>query len=400
MISKGDYSVNILEITTFLRGGAGVFVTKISKALKEAGNKVTVVSTGKYGDFCDWTELVNELKNSHIDYCNINFFSRESSVFWTEVGKLSQLLKKENFDVIHVHSGNPALGIYMAKKIIKKNIPVVATFHSWGNNRPEWMNRSDTLAFNQCNEVYFVSKEYEKYAVNQGVETSKGVIDLGLLLDWKSYVLKKDELRKELIKKYSLDKDDIVISQLGEITERKGQIDLIRAFGKLYNNSEEKNIKLIIIGECKNEKYKKELDNVIDKFNLGKSVIFTGWVKDPYELLAASDIFSFPTYSEGFGLVIIEAIALGIPTIFSSVEGTKDIDNTLRDIKSFGTFLPGDVNTIEKLLKNIICMNREERKIISQNMSKEITFKYDFSKTIQNYKDVLSNYKGENVNDL
>lgn len=380
--------MNILEITTFLRGGAGVFVTKMSKALVKAGNEVTVVSTGRYGDFCDWQELIKELDELSIDIHNINFFSRESSVFWTEVKKLSELFKKKNFDVIHVHSGNPALGIYMAKKIIKNDIPVVATFHSWGNSRPEWMNTSDIIAFNQCNEVYFVSKEYEKYAVSQGIETSKGVIELGLLLDWKLYVGKKEELRR----KYSLSKDDIVISQLGEITERKGQIDLIKSFGKLYNDNKLKNIRLVIIGECKNEKYEKELHDVINKLNIKENVIFTGWIKDPYELLASSDIFVFPTYSEGFGLVIIEAIALEIPTIFSSVEGTKDIESTLKNIKSFGTFFPGDIQNMSKLLENIIYMNKDEMKLTSKNMAQVITNKYSFDKTIESYIKVLSYY--------
>lgn len=380
--------MKILEITTFLRGGAGMFVTEISKALKNGGHKVHVVSAGKSGDLTDWQALIEELEKSQISHSNMDFFSRNPDMFWTEVQKLVTLVNDYNFDIIHVHSGNPALAAHIAKKTLTRNIPVIATFHSWGKDRPTWMNKADTWAFNQCEEVYFDSYEYEGYAISQGITNSKGVIELGLLFDAESYWNRKQEFRKKLCCEYGFSKDDIIISQLGEITERKGQLDLIKSIGGIGN----KKLKLLFIGECKDKSYENKLIDTINEYGIKNQVHFTGWISRPHELIAGSDAFVFPTYSEGFGLVIIEAIALKIPTIFSVVEGTKDISKILID-NNFGTFIPGDLNAIQQNLKNFLNMDDGKRKYLIDNMANLISDKYNFKKTITKYKDIIEKYK-------
>lgn len=378
--------MNILEITTFLRGGAGVFVTRLSQALKRKGHEIHVISTGRVEELVDWDDLLQDLSADGINHTCINFFKRENSIFWSSIAQLASFLQEHEIDVIHSHAGVPALGAHLAMKMVHKSIPIVATFHSWSKERPEWMNIQDAWAFNQCENVCYDSEGYRKIGEVFHVTGNTTVIYPGLLIDPQSYIESQQYARVKVRERLGLPNGAKIISQLAEITERKGQLDLIKAMKAVLEV--EPNSYLLLIGECRNPEYKMKLDEVLREEGLQERVLLPGWVEDPYELVSASDVFAFPSYSEGLGMAIIEAISLRVPAVFAYEEGMKDIADLLGE-DNFGVFPAGDVAGI--VLTIIRLLKEDPMKLNAQVMrtSHLMQIQFSFQSTVQEYEHVL-----------
>ncbi|WP_027339032.1 glycosyltransferase [Halonatronum saccharophilum] len=120
-----------------------------------------------------------------------------------------------------------------------------------------------------------------------------------------------------------------VIINIGRLTKQKGQWHLIRAFSKI--KKEIPNAKLVILGQGELEDYLKELAN-----NLGliDDVHFLGFQKNPFKFIKNSTVFAFSSLYEGFGNVITEAMACGIPVVSTDCKaGPREILAPNTDIR-------------------------------------------------------------------
>jgi glycosyltransferase involved in cell wall biosynthesis len=97
---------------------------------------------------------------------------------------------------------------------------------------------------------------------------------------------------------------------MGRMVSQKGQWHLIKAFAKL--NAKYNNIHLVILGDGI---YKDQLSYIIDKLKLKNCVTIEGFKENPFNYLASSDVFVFPSIYEGFSNAIVEAMACGLPII-------------------------------------------------------------------------------------
>ena len=136
--------------------------------------------------------------------------------------------------------------------------------------------------------------------------------------------------KKNLMYKYNLDEQDIVLLSLSRLVRRKGHflvIDLIKNLTKKYSR-----IKYLIAG-VGDLKYEFELKNYVKKLNLSKYINFLGYINEDeknilYNLCHLFLMTSLPTdkegNSEGFGITFLEANACGKPVIGTRVGGIPD----------------------------------------------------------------------------
>jgi len=140
-------------------------------------------------------------------------------------------------------------------------------------------------------------------------------------------------------------------SFVGRISKEKGIYDLLEAFKKILKQKPEKT--LIIIGDGP------ELENLkktIKKQNLEKKVYLKGPCSDHelYKLLKSSKIFVFPSYFEGWGLAVGEALGCGLPTICYEIPVLKEVFSKCPSI----FFVP--VGNKEKLAETMIKIVEEK----------------------------------------
>jgi len=144
----------------------------------------------------------------------------------------------------------------------------------------------------------------------------------GINLNYFDPNLYNQTYKKELKEKLSINEHDFVFISLGRLVSDKGINELVATFQKL--NTLYPNTKLLLVGD-----YETELDPLnkatLKHIEENVNIINTGWVKDVRPYFAISDILTFPSYREGFPNVVLQAGAMGLPSIVTDISGSNEI---------------------------------------------------------------------------
>lgn len=177
------------------------------------------------------------------------------------------------------------------------------------------------------------------------------------------------------------DKSDIIF--LARMIDLKRPLEFLDIIFQLKENFP--NIKVNMVGSGNLDK---EVQNKICNLNLEENVKFYGFQKNPYGLLKNSKVLCIPSKWEGFGLVALEAFALGKPVVASNVGGLKDIVN-----ESCGYLCVGEkqiYDSLKNLLSNDSLYEKKSKAALTQIK------KYDniklYCENLRNYYfEILSN---------
>ena len=119
--------------------------------------------------------------------------------------------------------------------------------------------------------------------------------------------------RKKIRDEFGLTEDDLVIGHIGSFrTRQKNHSFLIDVFAELTKY--DSHVKLLLIGDGQ---LRKEIEEKCRSLALEDKAIFAGIRDDVPALLSAMDVFLFPSFFEGLGIVGVEAQAAGLPCVFS-----------------------------------------------------------------------------------
>ncbi len=127
---------------------------------------------------------------------------------------------------------------------------------------------------------------------------------------------KREEVRSQL----GIDANDFVLLHVGALNARKGLFQSFRTLGFLKDHGFD-NVKLLAVGQGD----QKILRRLSKEQNVEDRVILAPHSKDIRNYYWASDCFFFPTYYEPFGLVILEAMACGLPVVASDLAGGSEL---------------------------------------------------------------------------
>lgn len=134
----------------------------------------------------------------------------------------------------------------------------------------------------------------------------------------------KDGIDSELAREL---KSKQVILNVGRMVKIKGQIHLIRICPKLIEAIP--NIHIVIVGKGP---YKAQLCRMIETLNLQDYVTLHPFLSNPYSFMQLAECFVMPSYFEGFGNVLLEAMMVGLPVLATDCEsGPREVLNDCRD---------------------------------------------------------------------
>ena len=271
----------------------------------------------KYQRLCYGDGLLNNLRNSRLAAVQTPFFIMVEFLY------LLYILRKKRIDLIHAHWSLPQgfLGI-LAGHLLK--VPCITTLHGsdvFGLRRPIF-RLPNKFAIRHADICTANSRATAQKALQMTACRNLMIIPMGVDLN----DFKKSTEVGDLKKKLRLDGE--VILSVGRLIDLKGTDYLIKALPKVLLRFPQ--TKALIIGSGPQKSY---LLNLAKELHIKDSVVFIGQI--PHSQMAKyyslADVFVLPSITskmgetEGFGVVLLEAMACGLPVIGSDTGGIPDI---------------------------------------------------------------------------
>jgi len=315
--------VKIVIVTEFfpksekveIRGGVEARAFHVAKQLAKT-HDVTVLTTREHG-----TEKKDEFLGIEVlRLGKERKYSQKGSLverlsFIMEGGKI-----KGEFDVV---DGYNFISYPLAWKIAQRNgAPAVATYHEVWLGR--WVkNIGISGILGELLERYVLSRSWDKFiAVSRFTENKleeRGILKEGIEVIPNGIEI--NEYRKTKVKKFPVP----TICCISRLVEYKHVNDLLNALAIVKKDIPEVRCKIIGTGP-----EEKRLKSLAIKLNLQKNVEFLGFVEDHGDvvrILKASHVFCLPSVVEGFGLVLLEAMASQVPYVASEIEPLVETTN-------------------------------------------------------------------------
>lgn len=352
--------------------------------------------------------LVDELSNEDYEVhiaCNVNEIGRDLSkqgyvlkhipfsrnlnlVSHTEaLMKMIALIRKEKYDIIHSHTPIASLIARMAAEItnVPLNVYTAHGFYFHENMKPIVYKFAYTLekiwGKYLTDYLFFQSKEDYELAVRNKFNKPERLVHINNGVSGERF--NPENYNRGLIRKnLNLDGKKVILF-IGRLVEEKGIQELLEAF-EILSSRHSDIVLLLVGGEVTGDRDGVSPRKLIEKMSevTQKNIHLLGLRDDIPNLIAASDIFTLPSYREGLPRSIIEAMAMGKPIVATDIRGCREevfeeVNGLLckdRDTKSLvdalETLLTDEVKIKEFGIQSrrIFLEEFEEQKVLDRQM--------------------------------
>ena len=307
-------------------------------------------------------------------------------------------LRKEKPQIVHTHTPKAGIIGMLAARLagVPHRLHTVAglpLMEATGIKR-KILNFVEKLTYSSATRVYPNSKGlYDFILQNHFTQSNKLKIiangsSNGINTTFFSPAQVSEIEKVALREKLNIQPDDFVFVFVGRIVSDKGINELIKAFSELQaaGNNELTGIKLLLVGGLESD-----LDplnpETLAEINQNKDIISVGFQQDVRPFFAISDALAFPSYREGFPNVVMQAGAMGLPSIVSDINGCNEIIVEGEN----GLIIPS--KNVEKLKEKMLTLARDKNLYIKlkENSRRMIENRYEQSVV---WKALLEEYEG------
>lgn len=290
--------------------------------------------------------------------------------------ELILFLRKNPYHIVHTHNSKAGFLGRLAAKLAA--VPVIVhTVHGFAfhEQEPLWrqglFRNLERLASHWCDKMIFISEPLIDWALRERIVGQDKIIKIYSGIDLNQFCPANEDVKNKIRQKWKLNRNDPVIGIVSKLWEGKGHTVLLEAFRALKKRIT--NARLVIVGEGY---LYDDLLRMVKLNGLGDSVLFTGFQMDVSEILATFDVAVLPSFFEGMGRVLLEAMAMEKPVVASRVGGIPDL---VKDGVNGVLVTPGNVQELAGAIEKIVTdkglaqkMGREGRKRIKEQFSSEV----------------------------
>lgn len=316
-------------------GGSGVIATELGKMLAERGHEIHFITSSV-------PFRLNKV------YSNVFFHEVEVnnySVFQYPpydialASKMADVINDEGLDVLHVHYAIPhAVCAVLGREMSGKNIGIVTTLHGTDISvlaQDSTLAQAIKYGIDRSDIVTTVSnalkqETYERIQTTKPIETIYNFVD-------ESVFYKRDVAH--LKAQYGIREDERVIIHVSNFRQIKNIPDIIASFMKIRDAMP---AKLLLVGDGP-EKHR--VWDEVKKHQYAEDVLFLGKQENVEELFSISDLKLLLSTKESFGLVLLEAMACGVPGIGTNIGGIPEVIE--HGVNGFVVEL-GDIDAVAK----------------------------------------------------
>jgi len=311
-------------------GGPSFAMPLIAGGLRRAGLSIDVAATAG-NDELKALKLNNGIKttNDGVDYF---YFPRQTEFYKVSL-PLSRWLSENirNYDLIHIHALFSYSSYRSASLARKHGVPYVirplGVLNQWGmQNRRRLLKRLslgliEHRILRDASAVHFTSEQEKLEAELSGVSGHSAIIPLG----FDDSKFRDLPSREHFFSRFPGAKDRQIVLFLSRLDPKKGLDLLLRAFSSIQNSSDRSSgtQPVLVIAGDGDSKFVDELKTLARELGIVDDVLWTGFLEgdDKLSALAAASIFVLPSFSENFGIALVEAMAAGLPCVTSDQVG-------------------------------------------------------------------------------
>ena len=340
-------------IARMITGGADENTLFTMEGLNKEKYEIDLI-TGEEVD----ESVFDKVKNNNFNIIQIKGLKWKLNFFYDPIVliKLNKLIRKKGYDIVHTHTTKAGILGRIAARIAR--VPIIvhglhgSTFEAFDSGLLNWLLFLFERLTGRFTDAYIsvsgvLSEKYIERGIGkkENYHTVYSGMELGTFYGARRKI---DRRRKQ--RELGIDSEDFIIGNVARLETRKGHKFLIDAFKNIVEKQKDNHLKLLIIGEGNKREY---LESYVKELNLEGKVIFTGYRKDVEELMAVMDIFVLTSLREGLPRVLVQAAAVGMPSVAFNVDGVSEI---IKDNYNGFLIKPRDVgpliNRIEKYINN------------------------------------------------
>ena len=366
-------------ISSINRGGAENHLFNLASYQSSLNHSVSIIFLKGNGY---WKKKLQKKKINVIYFDCQNSFNLFKLVL--SIIKIVLFIRKFNPDIIHAHLSLMEFIATIIKIFTKNNFKFIITKHLdsfflEGSRGFKFFFRGiffDRIFFYFADKIIFISKYTKSFLLNKcKINKSKySIIYYGIEISFKNT---NEKILQRIKKKYKIKKNNFIICKISRHVEQKNLDFLIKSFS-IFNKNYLPNSKLLMIGEGPKTDNLKKLS---EELKINKKIIWVKYTENIAEFIKSSHIFCLPSFYEGFGLVLLEAMILNKPIVASNASTIPEI------IKNNYNGLLIDPN-------NICSLVHAFRKLTNKKMSRKFIIN---GKKILNKKFNISNMLNKNM---
>lgn len=372
------HNILYLHETSILGGAEKSLLNLVERLDKKIFNPLFICP--QKGIFADELKKLN-IKCYFVDFPRIKHLL--SLAGCRAIKKIIHIIKKESICLVHSNgTGTNLIGALSAK--------LTGIFSIWHarNILSKRMWDSDRFFSFLPDKILCNSEAIRKRFIKRGKLHPKIITIInGVDINAFSPDLSSMKIRQE----FSVDEGEVIIGMLSRIDMAKGQDYFIEAAAQL--NKQYPHTWFLIVGSpCFSDHcdFFKQLKDEVQRLQLEKKVIFTGFRKDVVDILVALDILVLASEAEACGRVLFEAMACGRPIVATNTGGTPEI---VVDKETGLLIPPKDSQALVSALR-VLLDNKERREKMGQmgrrRVEKYFTIQEHVKKTEAVYKELLN----------
>ncbi|MFH6683514.1 N-acetyl-alpha-D-glucosaminyl L-malate synthase BshA [Bacillus amyloliquefaciens] len=361
-------------------GGSGIIATELGKLLAEKGHQVHFITSSIP------FRLNTYHPNIHFHEVEVNQYAvfKYPPYDLSLASKIAEVAARENLDIIHAHYALPhAVCAYLAKQMLKRDIGIVTTLHGTDITVLGYdPSLKDLIRFaiESSDRVTAVStalagETYDLIKPNKKIETIYNFIDERV------YLKKNTESIKE---KHGILPDEKVVIHVSNFRKVKRVKDVIRVFRNIAAKTK---AKLLLVGDGPEKCVAWQL---VEKYGLQDQVLLLGNQDRVEELYSISDLKLLLSEKESFGLVLLEAMACGVPCIGTNIGGIPEV---IKDQVSGFLVEVGDIQAAsEKALA--ILEDKQLSKSLTDHALKMVETAFSSQRIVSQYERIYDELAG------
>lgn len=346
-------------------GGAELVIENICTCLNREVFEISVCYLHLDGPVSD------KLRKQGIDVFCLSDLIRTKSKYLSFF-YLARIVKEKKIDIIHSH-GTAALFESSLCKLITPKLKLIHTFHY--GNYPKMDRRNlflEKLSWRIPDKLIAVGNE-QRIKIKK---TFKIASEDRITTVWNGIIQKENNINKTIVE-HIVDNSKVIVGSLSTLIEQKGLtylLDAICLLKKMNNN-----FKVVIAGDGP---LREELERKSKSKKLDEIIYFTGWIENAaYAILPVFDIFCQSSLWEAMSMVVLEAMAAGIPVVATDVGENKHIVKNGHD----GYVLkPKDSRAMAHTLNELI-NDQKLRKWVGVNAQRKVLKKFTAQRMADNY---------------